>query len=144
MYVARVGKTHASHGFHQRSQENDYGYFCAIFLKFATNLDASKAIIGRYLNKTRNWRECCLSCKAERRRRYRQDAVLLTLTGGTPWHYRVGCNQTHATGSRTDAPSNPVGFWQRASSSLPSCSAWAVSAAGRKKTNNSSKTNSSR
>jgi hypothetical protein len=36
-------------------------------LKFATNLDGFRAVVARNLNKARKWRECSMSCKAERR-----------------------------------------------------------------------------
>src|SRR5262245_27724784 len=38
----------------------------------------SGAVVARNLNKTRKWCECRVSCKAERLRKDRKDAILLT------------------------------------------------------------------
>src|SRR5262245_5157590 len=52
-----------------------------------------RAVVPRNLNKTQEWQECCVSCKAERLGKKRQDVLLLTIHGGSmKIGYRVVLN----------------------------------------------------
>src|SRR2546428_12476893 len=69
--------TVASNGLHRRSQKNEmwvfvhqyFGICPPMFLRCANSLDGFSAVVARNLNKTLEWRECCVCCLVERRGR---------------------------------------------------------------------------